>query len=222
MSKKVGVLLAGCGFLDGAEIQEAILTLLTLDKHGAEIVAMAPDKPQAHVVNHLTGQEMKGETRNVLWESARITRGNIQPVNPALANQLDALILPGGFGVAKNICNYAFEGTNCTVDENVAKLIIKMVELKKPIGAICIAPVVLAKVLGQEKRKPQLTIGTDSSTAKDIQTLNAQHLNCAVTDYVVDRENKIVTTPAWMLGPRISDVAVGIEKLVLEVLSMCR
>lgn len=221
MAKRVGVILAGCGYLDGAEIQEAIFTLYFLDREGAEIVAMAPDKPQYHVINHYNGQEMKGETRNILWESARITRGNIKPVDPNVATQLDALILPGGYGVAKNICTYAFEGTACSVDEKVAELIRKMHQLKKPIGAICISPIVLAKVLGNENFTPTLTIGNDLNTAKDIEKLKGKHLNCTVTDYVVDKENKLVSTPAWMLGPRISEIAKGIERLVLEVLAMC-
>ncbi|MCX7835565.1 MAG: isoprenoid biosynthesis glyoxalase ElbB [bacterium] len=221
MAKKVGVILAGCGYLDGAEIQEAILTMLYLDREGAEIVAMAPDKPQAHVINHLTGKEMIGETRNILVESARIARGKISTVDPNIAATIDALILPGGFGVAKNICTYAFDGVNCSVDENVANLIQRMHQLKKPIGAICISPVVLAKVLGKENVSPILTIGTDPNTAKDIEKLKGKHLNCSVSDYVIDRENKLVSTPAWMLGPKISDIAKGIEKLVLEILSMC-
>ena len=220
MAKKVGVLLAGCGYLDGAEIQEAVITLLVLDRADVEIVAMAPDKPQVHVVNHLTGNEVIGETRNVMLEAARIVRGKIIDVDPALADKLDALIIPGGYGVAKNICNYAFEGVNCTVEPKVEALIQRMHSQKKPIGAICIAPVVLAKALEKTGAHITLTVGTDAGAAQDIEKMQARHLNCAVSDYVVDRVHKIVSTPAWMLGPRISDIEKGIEKTVGEVLAM--
>ena len=220
MPKKVGLLLAGCGYLDGAEIQEAVIALLVLDRAGVEIVAMAPDKPQASVIDHITGLEIKGECRNVKREAARIVRGNIHDVDPALADKLDALIIPGGHGVSKQICSYAFDGTNCTVDENVAELIRRMHALKKPIGAICMAPMVVAKALEKSGVHVSLTIGTDANTAKDVEAMNARHLGCAVTDYVVDRANKIVSTPAWMLGPHIRDVEKGIEKLVGEVLML--
>ncbi len=220
MSKKVGVLLAGCGYLDGAEIQEAILTLLVLDRAGVEIVALAPDKPQAHIVNHITGEEMKGETRNVMVEAARIVRGAIHPVDPALADTLDALIMPGGFGVAKQIATYAFDGTDCTVDSKVSELITRMVANKKPIGAICISPVVVAKVLEKSGKNVLLTLGIDPASAKDIETMHGRHVSCSASDYVVDRANKIVSTPAWMLKTRISEIEKGIEKLVGEVLAM--
>ena len=220
MAKKVGVLLAGCGYLDGAEIQEAILTLLVLDRAGAEIIAIAPDKPQAHVVDHITGKEMKGETRNTMVEASRIVRGQIHHVNPALADTLDALIMPGGFGVAKQIATYAFDGTDCTVDKNVADLLLRMVAKKKPIGAICISPVVVAKVLEKSGKNVTLTLGIDPSATKDIEAMHARHVSCSATDYVVDRTHKIVSTPAWMLKTRISEIEKGIEKLVGEVLAM--
>ncbi len=220
MAKKVGVVLAGCGHLDGAEIQEAILTLLVLDRAGVEVVAMAPDKPQAQVINHITGETMKGETRNVMIEAARIVRGNIHPVDPKIADQLDALILPGGFGAAKQIGTYAFDGVDCTVDEQVAELIRKVHQRKKPIGAICISPVVVAKVFEKSGLKVTMTLGIDPNSAKDLEAMNARHVCCSVTDYVVDRTNKIVSTPAWMLKTRISDVEKGIEKLVGEVLAL--
>ncbi|MDK9700626.1 MAG: isoprenoid biosynthesis glyoxalase ElbB [bacterium] len=220
MTKKVGVVLAGCGYLDGAEIHEAVITMLVLDRASVEVVAMAPDKPQAHVVNHLTGEEAKGETRNVLVEAARIARGKIRDVDPMIADSLDAVIMVGGFGAAKNISSYAFEGTNGTVDAKIAELAKRMHEQKKPIGAMCIAPMVVAKIFEKSDIHPAMTIGTDTNTARDIEALKSRHLSCSVTDFVVDRANKIVTTPAWMLGPRISDVEKGIEKLVGEVLAL--
>ncbi|RMF88238.1 MAG: isoprenoid biosynthesis protein ElbB [Nitrospirae bacterium] len=215
---RVGVILSGCGYLDGAEIHESVLTLLALDRAGAEAVCFAPDIPQRKVVNHLTGEET-GESRNVLVESARIARGQISDVAQADAASLDALILPGGYGAALNLCDFAVKGPDCTVDPGVARLIREVHAQGKPIGAICIAPALIAKVLGDEG--VEVTIGNDASTAAALERMGARHSACPVDDFVVDRERKVVTTPAYMLGPGVKDVAAGIERCVQEVLALC-
>jgi enhancing lycopene biosynthesis protein 2 len=217
---RVGVILSGCGFKDGAEIHESVLTLLALDRAGVETACFAPDIPQAKVVNHLTG-ETSPETRNVLVESARIARGAITDVKQADADALDALILPGGFGAAMNLCNFAEKGPEAEVNEDVAALVRAVHAAGKPIGAICIAPALIARVLGKAG-SPTLTIGTDAGTAGAIEACGARHERCAVEDFVVDAEQRIVTTPAYMLGPTIRHVAEGIGRCVDEVLELAR
>jgi len=218
MGKKVGVLLSGCGVFDGAEIHEAVLTLLYLDQNGAEIVCMAPDMPQAHVVNHLTQQEMKEETRNVLVESARIARGNIKNLKDVKAGDIDALILPGGFGAAKNLSEFAFKGPMGNVQPDVKRLINEMLDAKKPVAALCIAPATLG--MAAKEKKPEMTIGKDEQTIGALNAIGVRHKVCSVDEIAVDEKNKIVSTPAYMLGPGIKDVAKGIEKLVKKVISM--
>jgi len=217
MSKKikVGVILAGCGYLDGAEIHEVVLTLLYLDKAGAEVVCMAPDIPQAHVVDHLTGKET-GESRNVLVESARIVRGKISNMESVDPMSLDALILPGGFGVAKNLCDFAFKGAGMSVNPAVEKMVKAVHAAGKPIGAWCIAPSIMAKLFPGVT----LTIGNEKETADALESIGAKHCECTVEDFIIDRKNRIVTTPAYMLGPWIADIAKGIERGVREVLEM--
>ena len=216
--KRVGVILAGSGYLDGAEIQEATLTLLSLDRRGAKVTAMAPNVPQMHVVDHVAGSPHAAEARNVLEESARITRGEIVDVKGVKASDLDALILPGGYGVAKNLCTFATEGVNLTVNPDVERLVRDMANAGKPLGFLCIAPVIAAKVLGD--RKVKITIGNDPGTAAAINALGAVHVDSPVDQAVVDEKNKVVTTPAYMLGPSIAPVAAGIERLVDKVLEM--
>ncbi len=216
---KIGVILSGCGVKDGSEIHEAVLTLLALDKNGAEAVCMAPSMDQADVVDHLAGKPT-GETRNVLVESARIARGAIKNIRDVKASDIDAVILPGGFGAAKNLSTFAKDGAGCSVQEDVAAILKDMRKAGKPIGALCIAPAVLAKALGEEK--PTLTIGDDAATAGALEAMGAQHSNCAVSDIVLDREHQIVTTPAYMLAKSISQVADGAEKLVLEILKLVK
>lgn len=218
MAKKVGVVLSGCGVFDGAEIHESVITLLALDRHGAEAVICAPDAPQLHVVNHLTGQVAEGETRNVLVESARIARGAIRDVAGVRADELDALILPGGFGAAKNLCDFALKGADCQVHPQVARLVREVHGQGKPVAAVCIAPALIAKVLGDTS--PSLTIGTDAGTASALEAMGAAHVACPVTELVVDRERKLVTSPAYMLAGRISEAAEGIEKTVATLLDM--
>jgi enhancing lycopene biosynthesis protein 2 len=218
MEKRVGVLLSGCGVYDGAEIHESVLTLFYLDQRGAEIICMAPDIIQAHVIDHLKQQELK-EKRNVLVESARIARGNIKDIKEIKAASLDALIIPGGFGAAKNLSDFAFKGSDGSVNNEVKRLLNEMHAAGKPIGAMCIAPASVI-ALGLKETEPEVTIGNDKDTARAIEAAGARHKNCAVDDIVVDVKNKIVTTPAYMLGPGIKHVAKGIEKLVEKVLSM--
>ena len=214
---KVGVLLSGCGFLDGAEIHESVLTLLALDRAGAEIICMAPDMDQYHVINHLT-QEVTEEKRNVLVESARIARGEIKNIKEITASDLDALILPGGFGAAKNLSDFAIRGTDATVDPEVQRLLEEMVAANKPVGAICIAPATLTKALSD--KNPEVTIGSDEGTAAAIETMGGRHKACTVDLIHSDEKNKIVSTPAYMLGPSIRHVAEGIQKLVDKVLEL--
>jgi enhancing lycopene biosynthesis protein 2 len=217
MGKKIGVLLAGCGVKDGSEIHEAVLTLFHLSAAGADVLCMAPDADQYHVVDHVSGNEAS-EKRNMLTEAARIARGNIQALDKVNINELEGLILPGGFGAAKNLIDYAFKGRSCSIRPDVKEVILKMHQAGKPIGAICIAPVVLAAAFSGSGVQPLLTIGSDASTAADIESFGAKHQKCTVDDIVIDQENKIVTTPAYMLGPAIADISAGIEKLVKKII----
>ncbi len=214
---RVAVILSGSGVFDGSEIHEAVLTLAALDKAGAQVKCLAPDKT-FKVVNHLTHQET-GESRSVLEESARIARGKVTDIAKADPNDFDAVILPGGFGAAKNLCSFAGQGANCEVDPGLKKFLLAMNRAGKPIGAICIAPVILAKALGTNG-SPRLTIGTDPETANHLETMGAEHISCPVDDVVVDTDQKIVTTPAYMLAQRIGEAAQGINKLVHEVLKL--
>jgi len=214
---KIGVLLSGCGVNDDSEIHEAVITLLALDKAGAQTVCMAPDVDQLDVVNHLTG-ETTGEKRNVLVESARIARGNIKNISNVQAADIDGLIIPGGFGAAKNLSDFAVKGKDAVVNRDVKRLLNDMVSLKKPVGAICIAPATLTKAL--EGKNPEVTIGSDIGTAGAIEAMGGQHKECSVDMIHLDNKNNLVTTPAYMLGPGIKDVAVGIEKLVNKILEL--
>lgn len=218
MGKRIAVVLSGCGVYDGAEIHESVITLLALDRQGAEAVICAPDIDQMHVVNHLTGEVEEGQKRNVLVESARIARGKIQDVRKVSADQVDGLILPGGFGAAKNLCDFAVKGKDCQVDLGVARLVRDVHAQGKPVAAVCIAPALLAKVLGAES--PSLTIGNDVATAAALSAMGARHVDCAVEATTIDEEKKLITSPAYMLAGRISEAAAGIEKTVTELLAM--
>ena len=216
---KVGVLLSGSGVQDGSEIHESVLTALFLEKTRVEIVFMAPNIDQMHVMNHYTGQEMD-EFRNVLVESARIARGNIKDLAEIRGEDLDALIIPGGLGVAKNLSDYAMSGSECSINPDVYRLVVEMLISKKPIGAICIAPAMMSKILFEQNLSANLTVGSDATTSKDIKTMGSQHQNCSTREVVIDVKNKIVSTPAYMDAKSISEVAEGIEKLVNEIVSM--
>ncbi|WP_029458981.1 isoprenoid biosynthesis glyoxalase ElbB [Solidesulfovibrio alcoholivorans] len=211
----IGVMLSGCGVFDGSEIHEATLTLYFLAKAGAKVVCLAPET-DFEAVDH--GAKIpSGQRRNVRVEAARIARGPVADTATVSAADFDGLILPGGFGAAKNLCDFAEKGGKGTVFPSVAALIRAMHAAGKPIGAICIAPAVLALALGEFA--PELTIGDDPGTAQALEAAGAKHVVRAVDAIQVDAKNNLVTTPAYMLGPGIADIAKGIEKLVDAVLS---
>lgn len=216
---KVGVLLSGCGVFDGAEIHESVLTLLALDLKGAEIVCCAPNTRQAGVIDHAT-QEPSDETRNILKESARIARGEIRDVATLKVEEIDALIMPGGFGAAKNLSNFAEKGSDCTVHADVEKLVSDCLAEGKPVGAICIAPATLARIAANRGINVKVTIGNDPDTAKAITAMGCTHEQRPVTEITVDEQYKIVSTPAYMLGSGPAEVYEGIRKLVNKVLAL--
>lgn len=215
--KKIGVLLSGCGVYDGSEIHESVLTLLAICENGAEAYCIAPDIQMVHTIDHSSGDELQ-EKRNVLVEAARISRGKITKLSEVNVSDLDALILPGGFGAAKNLCDYAFNGKDCSVNKEVAALITKIADLKKPIGAICIAPVIVARVLGE--RSVEVTIGTDETTASHVESFGARHVKCEATEYHFDKVNRVVSVPAYMNAADISEVSRGIKKLVQKIVEI--
>lgn len=215
MKKKIAVVLAGCGVYDGAEIHEATLSLLAIARQGAEYQCFAPDINQAHVVNHLTGQVMP-EHRNVLVEAARIARGKIKPLSAFKAADYDAILFPGGFGAAKNLCDYAFKGADCTVSPEVERAIKSAAAAAKPIGALCIAPVILAKVLGHV----EVTIGDDAVTSGDIEKMGGIHVATRHAEIIIDRKHKLVTSPCYMLNATIDQIADGAESTVKALLSL--
>ena len=216
MSKKIAVIVSGCGVYDGAEIHESVITLLRLDQRGAQVECFAPDVAQLHVINHLTGEEMP-ESRNVLVESARIARGAVKDIGQANAADFDALIVPGGFGAAKNLSNFAVEGAGCSINPQVLALAEAFAEAGKPVGLICISPALAAKIYGPGVT---CTIGNDADTAAALDKMGATHVECTVEDIVEDPARKLVSTPAYMLGKNISEVASGINKLVDRVLEL--
>jgi enhancing lycopene biosynthesis protein 2 len=219
----IGVLLSGCGFLDGAEVNEAVLTLLALDRAGVNTVIMAPNMSQLHVVNHLTGQPAVGDTRNVLVESARIARGKIVDLATVKASSLDALVMPGGYGAAKNLCDFAVNGPAASVHPEVARLVRDMHKAGKWICAVCIAPVVVAKVLEQAGVKnAALTLGQDPEFAEKMRAMGVAHVDCPVKEFRVDEANKLISTPAYMFAAKLSEVAEGIERAIATLVGKMR
>ncbi|MBQ0712852.1 MAG: isoprenoid biosynthesis glyoxalase ElbB [Porticoccus sp.] len=215
MSKRVAVILSGCGVFDGSEIYESVITLLQLDQAGAQVQCFAPDIEQMHVINHVTGDVMEGERRNVLVEAARLARGNIKNLAEANAEDFDAVIIPGGFGAAKNLCDFAVKGSGLTVDKSLVNFVQAMHQADKPVGLMCIAPAMVGKLFSEDVH---FTIGDDLETASAIEATGAVHERCPVNNICIDGANKVVTTPAYMLAGNISEAASGINKLVDAVL----
>lgn len=214
---KVAVVISGCGFLDGAEIFETVFTLLELDRNGAKVKIFAPNKKQHYVINHLNNKEMN-EERNVLIESARIARGQIQELSDLKIENFDALILPGGGGAAKNLSDIAFRGENATVLEELQEVIIKFYRVSKPIGAICISPALLPIAL-KGKAQVKITLGEKNEL---ISKVGALEETCKAYDIVVDKANKLVTTPAFMLDASLTEIHNGISNLVIQVMKMAK
>jgi len=214
---KVAIILSGCGVFDGSEIHEAVLTMLAVVKNGGKYEMFAPDIPQFHVINHLTGEEMK-ESRNVLYESARIARGQIHKLSDLQVENFDAVIMPGGFGAAKNLSDLAFKGAQCSVLPELEKIIKDAVGQSKPIGALCISPAVIAKVL----KGAEVTIGNDADTVKEIKKMGGIHTETTNSQIIIDRKYNLVTTPCYMLDATILDIANSAEEVVRAIFELCK
>lgn len=214
--KKVAVILSGCGFYDGAEIHESVLSLLAIEQNGASWHCFAPDIDQFHVVNHAAGEEMAAN-RNVLQESARIARGNIQAISELNPNHFDALLLPGGFGVAKNLSSFASKGVNLDVDENVLRVCKAFATAEKPAGYICISPILIPSVYGNGAKG---TIGNDPEVSAAFNAMGGEHIDCPVDDFVLDQSRRLLSTPAYMLATSVSEANAGISKLVQKLIDL--
>ncbi len=215
--KNIAVILSGSGVFDGSEIYESVLTFLRLEHNGVRYQCFAPNIDQLHVINHLTGEVAEGEKRNVLVEAARLARGEIKDLAEANADEFDALIIPGGFGAAKNLSDFAVKGADCSLNDDLVRFARAIHQASKPVGLICIAPAMTPKLLGSGI---QCTIGNDEGVAGAINAMGGQHQACGVDQIVVDQANKVVTTPAYMLAGSISEAAAGINKLVDEVVKL--
>jgi len=214
---KFAIVLSGCGVYDGAEIHEAVMTMLAIRSNGGTYQLFAPNVMQYHVVNHITGDVMK-ESRNVLIESARIARGKIKPLIEYNVADFDAIVFPGGFGVAKNLCSYAFDGVDMKIDRVVEKAIKDTHAAGKPIGALCISPVLITKILGNI----EVTIGSDKGTSGDIRTMGGEHKTTGNGEVIVDKKNKVVTSPCYMLDADITDIAEGADKTIKAIISLLK
>ena len=211
--KKFAVVLCGCGCYDGSEIHESVMTLLAIDRNECQYSIFAPDADQYHVINHYTKQA-SNEKRNMLAEAARIARGDIQPLTALKAGDFDAVVFPGGFGAAKNLFTYALEGTNAVVIPEVERVVREFHAAHKPIGALCIAPVMIAKILGNIT----ITVGVDEKTIADVESFGAKHINTQQTEVIADKENKVFTTPCYMLPATIGDIADCADNLIKAIL----
>lgn len=224
---KIGVLLSGNGVYDGSEIHEAVLTLLAIDEAGAEWVCLAPNYNQHHVINHTTGEEME-ETRNILVEAARIARGNIKDIEGFDINEIDGLVMPGGFGAAKNFSKWAFEGAEGEINPSIKNFLLQFIEAKKPIASLCVSPVVMAKALEGSGITPKLTLGTDAdpspydivSSHKGIAALGAQTETKSIDEILVDEENKIITAPCYMMEASVKQIRQNVKMAVDKLIDM--
>jgi len=214
---KVAVVLSGCGVFDGSEIHESVITMLALSCAGVAYQCMAPNTNQTQVINHLTGEVADGESRNVLVESARIARGDIIDIASADSHDYAAVFFPGGFGAAKNLSDFAFKGSQCTIQPEVLRFAKAMATANKPACYICIAPAMIPRIYGAGTK---LTIGNDQSTAQAIEAMGGVAEDCPVQEYVVDESRKLVSTPAYMLAQNIAEAAAGIEAAVQATLAM--
>ena len=216
--KKIAVVLCGSGYLDGSEIREAVGVLWALSQHSVSVQCFAPDAPQRDVVNCLTGQPVKSESRNQLVEAARIARGQVKALSGLRPADFDAVVLPGGFGAAKNLCDFAIKGSTGTVIPDLQSAIVGFFEARKPIGAVCIAPAIVALAL--RGKGLELTLGAKGEAAQEIEKLGHKHRVCRAEEICVDVAHKVVSTPAYMYDHApLHEIFEGIRRLVSDLVA---
>jgi len=219
---KIGVLLSGCGVYDGAEIQEAILAMLAIEEIGGTVVALSVNKNQHHVVNHITGEEQVGETRNMMVEAARISRGKITEISALNPADIDGLIIPGGFGSAKNFTDWAFKGSEGTILPEVKLLLVNLVNIGKPIVALCVSPILVSKAFEGSQVHPELTIGTSNEASpydigefeSGLRACGSETISKSVREIQIDKKNKIITAPCYMMEASMLEVRKNIQQAV--------
>ena len=219
---QASIVLSGCGVQDGSEIHETVLTMLHLDQAGIGIQSFAPDAAQAAVVDHCTGTPVRGTPRNMLVESARITRGNIKPLADWTPEACDMLIFPGGFGAARNLCTFADDGADCRVEAHTEQVLRTALTRRIPIGALCIAPTLIARVAGMLGLPVRVTIGSDPQVAAAIRAMGAEHIDCAVNHAVTDTTHRVVSSPAYMLAGSIAEVSQSANAMVDALIGLTR
>jgi len=216
--KKIALVLCGSGFKDGSEIRESVAVLWGLSRLGAQVQCFAPNRPQTDVINCLTGKPSSGENRNMLTEKARIARGEIQPLTQLRASQFDAIIIPGGFGVAKNLCTFASEGSKGKVLQELKDVLLEFHDSNKPIGAVCIAPAVIA--LTFPGKHFEMTVGGSSEAAQEIEKLGHKHISTLASQCHIDHKNKIITTAAYMCEAPLHEIFEGVRQLTEEIVKL--
>lgn len=219
---KFAVVLSGCGVFDGSEIHEAVCTMLAIEQSGATYQCFAPNTWQARTIDHFTGHASAiagdEDNRNVLAESARIARGEVKDLVEFKARDFDAVVFPGGFGAALNWSDFAVKGAECEVNQEVKRAIEESYQAGIVIGAMCIAPTVIARILG--RHGIEITIGQDEKVAAGVEKMGARHKNCMATEVCVDSDNKIVTTPCYMLAKSLKEICEGTRNLIDEMLEL--
>jgi enhancing lycopene biosynthesis protein 2 len=224
---KIGVLLSGCGVYDGAEIQETVFALLAIEELGAEAICLSVNKNQHHVVNHLTGEEMP-ESRNMLVEAARIARGAVHDISTFDNTQIDALVIPGGFGSAKNFTTWAFEGPNGSILPEIKELIQQCISDKKPIAALCVSPVIVGLALNQSDLQATMTLGTDkekspyeiNAFSSGLSQTGVQVEMKTIREIALDEKLKIVSAPCYMMDASIVEIRTNIQQAMQALIQL--
>lgn len=225
--RKVAVVLSGCGVYDGSEIHETVLTLLAIKQNGGEYQCMAPNIKQHHVLNHMSGEELN-EDRNVLIESSRIARGDIKDINECSMDDYDALVIPGGFGAAKNLSKWAFNGPDGEINADVRRIVNEAVTQKKPVAALCMGPTLVAKSLEGSGVSSKLTVGTTEENSPyeidaisaGMESVGASPSMKSIREVEIDQNNKIVSAPCYMMDGDIVDVHNNIQLAIKEMFTL--
>ena len=186
---------------DGSDVHESVLLLLALEEAGERPVLLAPDIRQGRTVDHLSAGTVEGEDRNVLCESARLGRGIVRALATVRPDELEALVIPGGYGPVVNFSGgFAMPGAARRILPEVEPFLQHFLMERKPLGLIGLGEVPVRTLLGQEMEPPS-------------PPADPRHLR-------VDADRRIVHTPGFAAFTRLADVRAGIEAMVAALLRL--
>lgn len=201
MIRKAGLLLSGCGSLDGSDPFEVVSCTIHLTEEGFRVIPLVLGDPQFHVVDHSSGREIEGESRNQLPEAARLCRDKLYKLDELSPRVLDALIIPGGQGSVKNLLTGFGADRNPSLHPLVEAFLSEALDEGVVIGVLSLGEFVVDRALGSSEQESDL-------------------LSLEPGKLLVDEERRIIRSAGSLTATSTAELHASIGQFVKAIAKM--